>query len=95
MIAHMTNQLDLFREEGEILADFIFRDVIDAIQIAGGNLGTLDIQEAVSAARERAIDLLNSRFPRPDRNSRKRESRRDRPASQANAQQRKQSYERN
>jgi hypothetical protein len=52
-------QLDLFREEGEILADLIFRDVINSIQVAGGNLATLEIQTAVSAARKRTIDLLN------------------------------------
>jgi hypothetical protein len=57
-------QLDLFSDEYEILGNrignLITRDVVISIQEAGGDLATLEIQAAVSAARGRAIDLLKS-----------------------------------
>jgi hypothetical protein len=56
-------QLDLFRGQGEILAELIVRDIVDAVLEAGANLSTVDIQLAIGTARERAIDLLNSQFP--------------------------------
>ena len=53
-------QLDLFEGEAEVIAHRIVKEVIDSILGAGGNLATLEIQTAVSAARERAIALLTS-----------------------------------
>jgi hypothetical protein len=53
-------QLDLFQGESETLASLIVLDVVRAITEAGGNLGTLKIQLAVNAARERAITLLTT-----------------------------------
>jgi hypothetical protein len=53
-------QLDLFDREAAVIANRIVKDVIDSIHGAGGNLSDLKIQQAVSAARERAIALLTS-----------------------------------
>jgi len=83
-------QLDLFVEEGETLASLIVLDLVCSILDAGGNLGTMKIQTAINASRERSITMLT----RVLLNSQKRESRRDRPASQATAQTRRKSYER-
>jgi hypothetical protein len=54
-------QLELFDEEAAVVAHRIVKDVIDSILSAGGNLSDLKIQLAVSAARERAVTLLNQR----------------------------------
>jgi hypothetical protein len=67
-------QLDLLVAEGETLACLIVLDIVRSIIEAGGALGTLKIQMAINAARERAITLLNSQFPhhadmRPRRNN--------------------------
>jgi hypothetical protein len=54
-------QLDLF-DDGSTLADRIVKDVVDSILGAAGNLSSLDVQQAVHGARERAVALL-SQFP--------------------------------
>ena len=61
-------QLDLFCSENETIAALIVLDIVRSILDAGGNLGTMKIQMAVSAARERTVTLLNSQFPRPAEN---------------------------
>jgi hypothetical protein len=63
-------QLDLFVAESETLASLIVLDIVRSILDAGGNLGTMKIQMAINAARERAITLLDSQLPQHIRNSR-------------------------
>jgi hypothetical protein len=56
-------QLDLFCTENETIAALIVLNIVNALLTAGANLGTLKIQMAINAARERTVDLLNQ-FPR-------------------------------
>ena len=56
-------QLDLFCTENETLAALIVLNIVNALLAAGANLGTLKIQMAINAARERTVTLLNQ-FPR-------------------------------
>ena len=52
-------QLDLFCSENETLAALIVLNIVNALLTAGANLGTLEIQMAINAARERTVTLLN------------------------------------
>ena len=54
-------QLDLFCSENETLAALIVLNIVNALLTAGANLGTLEIQIAINAARERTVTLLNQR----------------------------------
>jgi hypothetical protein len=54
-------QLDLFCTENETLAALIVLNIVNALLAAGANLGTLKIQMAINAARERTVTLLNQR----------------------------------
>jgi hypothetical protein len=54
-------QLDLFCTENETLAALIVLNIVNALLTAGANLGTLEIQMAINAARERTVTLLNQR----------------------------------
>jgi hypothetical protein len=56
-------QFDLFCSANETIAALIVLSIVDALLKAGANLGTLEIQKAISVQREHIATLLDSQFP--------------------------------